>query len=109
MMLEITLIKSPIGRPPKHRVTVKTLGLTKMHKTVRLEETPEVVGMINAFTLGLQRVNPEATVKVVWLNSWFDPARAQERYHRALDVIEQRTLGAGDLDHLFQGAFQDLV
>ena len=39
MMLEITLIKSPIGRPPKHRVTVKTLGLTKMHKTVRLEET----------------------------------------------------------------------
>ena len=47
MMLEITLIKSPIGRPPKHRVTVKTLGLTKMHKTVRLEETPEVNGMIN--------------------------------------------------------------
>ena len=47
MILEITLIKSPIGRPPKHRTTVKTLGLTKMHKTVRLEETPEVVGMIN--------------------------------------------------------------
>ena len=47
MMLEITLIKSPIGRPPKHRVTVKTLGLTKMHKTVRREETPEVNGMIN--------------------------------------------------------------
>jgi large subunit ribosomal protein L30 len=47
MMLEITLIKSPIGRPPKHRVTVKTLGLTKMHKTVRLEETPAVAGMIN--------------------------------------------------------------
>ena len=47
MMLEITLIKSPIGRPPKHRVTVKTLGLTKLNKTVRLKETPEVVGMIN--------------------------------------------------------------
>jgi large subunit ribosomal protein L30 len=47
MILEITLIKSPIGRPPKHRVTVRTLGLTKLHKTVRLKETPAVVGMVN--------------------------------------------------------------
>jgi simple sugar transport system substrate-binding protein len=39
---------------------------------------PEVVGMINGFTLGVQEVNPEATVKVVWLNSWFDPPKAQE-------------------------------
>ncbi len=39
---------------------------------------PEVVGMINAFTLGVQEVNPDATVKVVWLNSWFDPPKAQE-------------------------------
>jgi large subunit ribosomal protein L30 len=47
MILEITLIKSPLGRPPKHRITVKTLGLTKMNKTVRLKETPAVVGMVN--------------------------------------------------------------
>ncbi len=47
MILEITLIKSPIGRPPKHRVTVKTLGLTKLHKTVRLKETPAIAGMVN--------------------------------------------------------------
>jgi large subunit ribosomal protein L30 len=47
MILEITLIKSPIGRPPKHRTTVKTLGLTKMNKTVRLKETPAVAGMVN--------------------------------------------------------------
>jgi len=39
---------------------------------------PEVVGMINTFTLGLQRTNPDATVKVVWLNSWFNPSKAQE-------------------------------
>lgn len=39
---------------------------------------PEVIGMINAFTLGLQEVNPDARVKVVWLNSWFDPPKAQE-------------------------------
>jgi large subunit ribosomal protein L30 len=47
MILEITLIRSPLGRPPKHRTTVKTLGLTKMHKTVRLKETPAVAGMVN--------------------------------------------------------------
>ncbi|MBM1221297.1 BMP family ABC transporter substrate-binding protein [Ponticoccus sp. SC2-23] len=39
---------------------------------------PEVIGMINAFTLGIQEINPDATVRVVWLNSWFDPPKAQE-------------------------------
>ncbi len=39
---------------------------------------PEVVGIINTFTLGAQRTNPDITVKVVWLNSWFDPSKAQE-------------------------------
>ena len=34
--------------------------------------------MINGFTLGVQAVNPDVTVKVVWLNSWFDPPKAQE-------------------------------
>jgi large subunit ribosomal protein L30 len=47
MILEITLIRSPLGRPEKHRITVKTLGLTKMNKTVRLKETPAVAGMVN--------------------------------------------------------------
>jgi|UniRef100_A0A7C5AKU4 large subunit ribosomal protein L30 len=47
MILEITLIKSPIGRPPKHRVTVRTLGLTRLHQTVRHKETPGVLGMVN--------------------------------------------------------------
>lgn len=35
---------------------------------------PEVVRGINAFTLGVQSVNPEAIVKVVWTNTWYDPA-----------------------------------
>ncbi|MEP3629306.1 MAG: BMP family ABC transporter substrate-binding protein [Hyphomicrobiales bacterium] len=39
---------------------------------------PEVVGIINTFTLGAQKVNPDVTVKVVWLNSWFNPSKAQE-------------------------------
>ena len=39
---------------------------------------PEVVGIINAFTLGAQAVNKDVSVKVVWLNSWFNPTKAQE-------------------------------
>jgi basic membrane protein A len=35
---------------------------------------PEVIRHINAYTLGARSVNPNATVKVVWINSWFDPA-----------------------------------
>lgn len=35
---------------------------------------PEVVRGINAFTLGAQSVNPDAIVKVVWTNTWYDPA-----------------------------------
>ena len=31
--VKVTLVKSPIGAIPKHRATVKALGLTKMHKT----------------------------------------------------------------------------
>ncbi len=46
MILEITLIRSPIGRPPQHRQTVKTLGLTRLNKTVRHKETPAIAGMV---------------------------------------------------------------
>lgn len=44
---------------------------------------PEVVRGINAFTLGMRSVNPEAQVKVIWVNSWFDPGRERE----ASDVL----------------------
>jgi basic membrane protein A len=39
---------------------------------------PEVVQGINAFTLGMRSVNPQAQVKVVWLSAWFDPPRERE-------------------------------
>lgn len=49
---------------------------------------PEVVGIINAFTMGAQSTNPDITVKVVWLNSWFDPSKAQES---ARSLIAQKS------------------
>jgi simple sugar transport system substrate-binding protein len=39
---------------------------------------PEVIRHINAFTLGVREVNPEATVSVRWLYSWYDPGKARE-------------------------------
>ncbi len=39
---------------------------------------PEVVRGINAFTLGVQSVNPKVKVKVVWTNTWYDPATEKE-------------------------------
>ncbi|WLR50979.1 50S ribosomal protein L30 [Bacillus tianshenii] len=45
--LEITLKRSLIGRTQDQRVTVKTLGLRKMHQTVEHEDNPAIRGMIN--------------------------------------------------------------
>ena len=39
---------------------------------------PEVVMGINAFTRGMRSVNPQAEMRVVWVNSWFDPGRERE-------------------------------
>jgi len=39
---------------------------------------PEVLQGINAFTLGMRSVNPRAEVKVVWLDTWFDPAKERD-------------------------------
>ena len=44
--LKITQTGSPIRRGPAQRKTLIGLGLNKMHKTVELQDTPEVRGMI---------------------------------------------------------------
>lgn len=47
---------------------------------------PEVIRGINAFTLGVQSVNPDATVRVVWTKTWYDPATEKEAAKSLLDV-----------------------
>jgi len=44
--LKITLVKSTIGKPKKHRDIILGLGLTRLNKSVELTDTPEVRGMI---------------------------------------------------------------
>ena len=45
--IKVTLKKSPIGRLPSHKASVRGLGLRKLHQSVTLVSTPEVLGMIN--------------------------------------------------------------
>ena len=45
--LKVTLMKSPIGCPKRHRATLQNLGLRRRHQTVEWEATPSVVGMID--------------------------------------------------------------
>ena len=56
---------------------------------------PEVLQGINAFTLGLRSVNPQAEVRVIWLNAWFDPPREREAaitlFNQNVDVVAFHT------------------
>ncbi|MEP3280529.1 MAG: BMP family ABC transporter substrate-binding protein [Stappiaceae bacterium] len=56
---------------------------------------PEVVRGINAFMLGAQSVNPDFKLKVVWVNSWYDPGKeadaAKALIDQGADVISQHT------------------
>ncbi|WP_138496036.1 50S ribosomal protein L30 [Paenibacillus pinistramenti] len=45
--LQITLVRSLIGRPENQRTTVKTLGLRKINQTVTHEDNAAIRGMIN--------------------------------------------------------------
>ncbi len=56
---------------------------------------PEVVRGINAFILGAQSINPDFKLKVVWVNTWFDPGKeadaAKALIDQGVDIITQHT------------------
>ncbi|MCR9215258.1 MAG: 50S ribosomal protein L30 [Proteobacteria bacterium] len=45
--IKVTQTGSPIGRHKSQRATLVGMGLNKMHRTVELEDTPSIRGMIN--------------------------------------------------------------
>ena len=49
-LIKVTLIRSMNGRPEKHRKVLRGMGLTKLNKTVELEDTPSIRGMVNKVT-----------------------------------------------------------
>ncbi len=59
---------------------------------------PEVLQGINAFTLGMRSVAPAASVKLIWLQAWFDPPRERDAamtlFNQDADVMAFHT-GSG--------------
>ena len=56
---------------------------------------PEVIMGINAFFLAARRINPDFQVKIVWVNSWYDPGKeadaAKTLIDQGADIIAQHT------------------
>lgn len=56
---------------------------------------PEVLQGINAFTLGAKSVNPDIEVRVIWVNSWYDPGKEREAamtlISQGADILTQHT------------------
>ncbi len=56
---------------------------------------PEVISGINATMLGAQTINPDIKLKVIWVNTWFDPGKeadaAKALADQGVDVIMQHT------------------
>ena len=56
---------------------------------------PEVISGINSTILGAQSINPNIKVKIIWVNSWFDPGKeadaAKALLDQGADVIMQHT------------------
>ncbi|MDB5775444.1 MAG: family transporter substrate-binding protein [Herbaspirillum sp.] len=56
---------------------------------------PEVIRNIDAYTLGAQSVNPKVTTSVVWISTWFDPAKERDASNamigQGVDVLNQVT------------------
>lgn len=44
--IKIKLVKSPIGKVPKHRKTIKALGFKKLNQVIEKNDTPQIRGMI---------------------------------------------------------------
>jgi large subunit ribosomal protein L30 len=44
--IKVTLVKSPIDRPERQKLTLQALGLNKTNSVKELEATPQVLGMV---------------------------------------------------------------
>jgi simple sugar transport system substrate-binding protein len=62
---------------------------------------PEVIMGMNAFIRGMRSVNPNGKIKLVWINSWYDPGKegdaAKALFDQGADIIAQHTDSAAPL------------
>src|ERR1700692_1816110 len=78
-----------LGVLPRKTTKSNTLGF------VGSFPIPEVIRNIDAFTLGARSVNPRATTKVIWVDTWYDPGKerqaAEALIAQGADVLSQNT------------------
>jgi len=78
-----------IGKIAGHLSTTGTAGY------IASFPIPEVVQGINSFLLGARSVNPDFSLKVVWVNTWFDPGKeadaARALIDQGVDILTQHT------------------
>jgi len=65
---------------------------------------PEVIYNINAFKLGIESVNPDAVVHVVWSNTWYDPTVERQAAISLLDLGADVLLAYQDSPATIQAA-----
>jgi len=82
------------GRYILGRIAAK---MSKVHEVgyVASFPIPEVVMGINSFMLGAQSIDPNFKIKIIWVNSWFDPGKeadaAKTLFDQGVDIIAQHT------------------
>ncbi|HRG26124.1 MAG TPA: 50S ribosomal protein L30 [Chitinophagaceae bacterium] len=48
--IKVTLVKSPIDRPERQKLTLQALGLNKTNSSREMEATPQILGMVHKVT-----------------------------------------------------------
>jgi simple sugar transport system substrate-binding protein len=77
--------------------------ISKKHTAVYIASfpIPEVVQGIDAFEIGARSIDPSFKLKVIWVNSWFDPGKeadaAKAAIDQGVDVITQHTDSTGPM------------
>lgn len=65
---------------------------------------PEIVRDVNAYALGAQSVNPDATVEVVFINTWFDPPTEKQAARSLIDAGVDALFGITDSPSVLEEA-----
>lgn len=73
---------------PRYLTGIMAGKMTKSNKIgyVAAVPIPECIRGINFFTEGVKSVNPDVTVKVIWTNTWYDPAKEKDAAVSLIDA-----------------------
>jgi basic membrane protein A len=91
---------------PSYLLGVIAAHMTKSNRLgyVASFPIPEIVRDVNAYTLGAQSVNPDVTVDVVFINTWFDPPTEKQAARGLIDAGADVLFGISDSPSVLEEA-----